>query len=318
MSLLPPLAALLLAQAAPPADAPATSELVGPGVISTPADEFGGALSRDGRTLYFNRSVPRSQIYVLFGARQSGERWQQPEVLPFSGTWRDFDAVLSPDERHLYFISDRPHPALPRGDYAAWEVERKGTGFGPPHPLPAPINIGTGGVHFVSSTADGTLYFTADRPGSLGPVDVWRSRRVGGAYQPAENLGPTINGPGWVNLEAFVTADEQLLLLGAVGRPEAPGAGDLYLSRRSEAGWGAPQALGLGVNTAAREYSPRVSNDGQWLIFASERGFSIEPRTAPLRYSELVARLRGIDNGLGNLYRIRLRAVLDDLDHRHR
>ena len=139
---------------------------------------------------------------------------------------------------------------------------------------------------------------------------------VGEKFQPAENLGPTVNGPGWLNLEAFVTPEEDLLLLGSVGRPEAPGAGDLYLSVRRQGEWTAPEPLGLGINTAAREYSPRVSNDGQWLLFASERGFPIEPRTRPIRYRELVERLRGVDNGLGNLYRIRLRAVLDDLERR--
>jgi WD40-like Beta Propeller Repeat len=313
------LLALLAAQAPAPArSAPATPELVAPGVISTAADEFGGALSRNGKTLVFNRSIPRSQIYTLFIAHQSGGRWREAEVLPFSGIWRDFDAVLSPDERRIYFISDRADPTLPAGEYAAWVVERSGAGFSAPRPLPAPINAGAGGVHFVSATRDGTLYFTADRPGGLGPVDVWRSRRVGSAYQPAENLGPAINGPGWVNLEAFVTPDEDLLLLGAVGRPGAPGAGDLYLSIRREGRWETPEALGLDINTAAREYSPRVSNDGQWLVFASERGFPIEPRTRPPGYRELVGRLRGVDNGLGNLYRIRLRAVLDDLERRRR
>ena len=286
-------------------------------MVCTPADEFGGALTQDGNTLFFNRSVPRSQLYTLFVARKQDGRWREPEVLPFSGTWRDFDAVLSPTGGGSISSPIGPTRRC-QGGPRRLEVERRGSAFGTPHPLPAPINAGTGGVHFASATRDGTLYFTADRPGSLGPVDVWRSRRVGEKFQPAENLGPTVNGPGWLNLEAFVTPEEDLLLLGSVGRPEAPGAGDLYLSVRRQGEWTAPEPLGLGINTAAREYSPRVSNDGQWLLFASERGFPIEPRTRPIRYRELVERLRGVDNGLGNLYRIRLRAVLDDLERRRR
>src|SRR5262249_230599 len=41
-------------------------ELLGAGVISTQDDEFGGQLSGDGATLYFNKSVPRSQLYTIF------------------------------------------------------------------------------------------------------------------------------------------------------------------------------------------------------------------------------------------------------------
>jgi hypothetical protein len=286
-------------------------ELVGPGVISTAGDEFGGASTEDGTTLFFNRSVPRSQAYTLFVSHLVKGVWQEPEVASFSGRWRDFDAVLSPDGRRLFFISDRPDPAVPSREYGAWVVERAGSGWSAPRPLPRPVN-GTGGVHFVSATREGTLYFTADRTGNLGPVDVYRARLVDGRYLAAENLGPPVNGAGLLNLEAFVSPDESFLLLGAVGRPDAPGAGDLYVSVRKDGRWLPPRGLGHEVNTRAREYSPRVSNDGQWLLFASERGFPIEPRLRALTYPELRARLRAVDNGLGNIYRVPLRPILSE------
>ena len=53
-------------------------------------------------------------------------------------------------------------------------------------------------------------------------------------------------------------------------RRSAEGDADLYVSRRVGRGWSAPEAL-AGVNSVDNEQSPRVSPDGAWLYFASDR-----------------------------------------------
>jgi outer membrane protein OmpA-like peptidoglycan-associated protein len=40
---------------------------------------------------------------------------------------------------------------------------------------------------------DGFLYFASDRPGGLGGLDLWRSKRVGDTWSEPENLGPEVN-----------------------------------------------------------------------------------------------------------------------------
>jgi len=60
------------------------------GVISTRFDEFGLAFTRDGQTLLFNRSVPRSNLYVILTSTFHNGGWSQPEVAPFSGQYWDF------------------------------------------------------------------------------------------------------------------------------------------------------------------------------------------------------------------------------------
>ena len=83
-------------------------EMIGEGVISTPDDEFGGDLAPDGKTLYFDKTVPAHYLYVLCESRFADGKWSKPEVLPFSGLYRDSDPVLSPDGATMYFASDRP------------------------------------------------------------------------------------------------------------------------------------------------------------------------------------------------------------------
>jgi hypothetical protein len=148
----------------------------------------------------------------------------------------------------------------------------------------------------------GTLYFTLHRPGNLGYVDVYRSRRVGGRYAEPENLGPAINGPEWSNFEAWVTPAGAELLVAAFGHRDGFGDCDLYVSFLEDGVWSPLQNLGPGINSAARDYTPRITPDGRYLTFTSERGLPDTPRTRPFTYRELVQAMHGTLNGLGNLY----------------
>lgn len=294
-----------------PSDAPPRPVLFGEGVFSTPADEFGAALSPDGdgAFAFFNRSVPRSQLYTIFRTRRSGSGWQPPEVASFSGRWRDFDPVFGPSGR-LYFISDRPRPGKPEdGEYNVWYLEHPGAAGDEARELGPPVD-GSGSVHFASETSGGALYVCASREDSTGPSDVYRVARTAEGYAPPENLGPAVNGASWLNLEAYVSADESVLVVSAYGHEDGLGDSDLYASRRCGGTWSPLVNLGAQVNGPAREYSPRITPDGRTLLYASERGLPTEPPAKGMTYAELVRRIRGIENGLGNIYSVPLDAVL--------
>src|SRR3954464_10930142 len=74
--------------AAPPYEiaAPLTEPFMfAPGIVSTPDDEFGGAFTPDGKTVYFDRTVLRHYLYIICESHFVNGRWSQPEVAPFSG-----------------------------------------------------------------------------------------------------------------------------------------------------------------------------------------------------------------------------------------
>jgi len=293
----------------PDPDSVPAPQLWGDGVISTRDDEFGAQLTEDGGTVFFDRTVPRNQLYTIHVSHFAGGRWSPPEVAPFSGTWRDSDPVLSGDGSRMFFVSDRPRQGKAVQDFDIWYVERTATGWSSEaHHLEGPPNS-EGSEYFASSTRDGTLYFTSNRPGSKGGIDVWRSRLVDGHYAEPENLGDAINAPGRVNIEALVAPDESFLLVGAFGHPDGLGDCDLFVSWRKDGVWQPLQNLGPQVNSVARDYSPRLSPDGRYLFFASERGLPIQDHR-PGTYRELIAAIQSTLNGLGNIYRIDLKAAL--------
>jgi Tol biopolymer transport system component len=281
--------------------------LFAPGVVSTPDDEFGGAFTPDGKTVVFDKSVVRHYLYVICESHFENGAWSTPRVAPFSGSYRDSDPVFSPDGSKLYFVSDRPVNGVPKTDFDIWVVARRGDGWGEPEHLDAPINSEYG-EYFASAASNGDLYFSSARPGGKGGLDVYRSRFVDGKYAAPENLGDAINSESW-ELDCLVAPDASFLIVGAIGRPDSVGNFDLYVSYPRDGGWTPLALLSPKVNTAARDYSPRLSPDGRTLVFTSERDFATMPLAKPLTTDELEQGLKSVCNGSGNIYQIDLRAA---------
>jgi len=314
------LALILLVSAQPAAvaaprssDPAAKIELIGEGTVSSDQDEFGAMPDQNGTTLYFNRSIPAHYHYVMYVSRFRNGTWSMPETLPFSGEYRDSDPVLSADGRTLYFVSDRPAEGLELNRFHAWSAERTETGWTNLRPLRGPVNE-KGNTEFVSFAANGNLYFTSDRSGSS--FDVYRCRLVNGQYQAAESLGPDVND-GRYTIEAFVAPDESFVLLGSFAR-DSLGNADLYVAYNVNGVWSKPVNFGPSINSKARDYSPRISPDGRYLLFSSERGFPTEIHDQPVSYQEFARRMHGALNGLGNIYRVLLAEALGAADEQRR
>ena len=303
--LLPVAAAAAGDVACPPVPA---AEIIAPGVVSTPFDEFGGAISPDGRSLYFDRSVPPHYLYTLWVSHDAGGGWGEPELLPFSGRYRDSDPVLSPDGTILLFASDRPVRGVDLHAFHIWAAHLTAAGWGEPVLFDGPVND-AGSQVFASLAANGNLYFSSNR-GGTGTYQIYRTRLAGGIYQPAEKLGAAINPEGSYTSDAFIAPDESYLLLATYGAPGGYGSYDITISYNRNGVWSYPVNLGPAVNTPARDYSPRVTPDGKYLIFTSERGFGMQRPEAPLTYDDFERGVHSVFNGLGNLYRIALPPIL--------
>lgn len=305
------LAAGALAAAAAALAAQAEPRVLGEGVLSTPANEFGGALTPDGREIYFSISVPVSYRYAIYVSRLVRGAWTTPALAPFSGYGRDFDPVLSPDGRRMLFISDRPAvPGRPKRDYDVWMVERTpGGAWGAPRNLGAPVNGTANGEEtnevWAAFAPDGSLYIAADSPQGMA---IYESQLVDARWAERVPLGPSVNAGAFTG-EPFVAPDGSFLLYAAYGRRGGYGGWDLYISPRLPDGtWGEGENLGPRVNTPQRDYSPRLMPDGHTLIFTSERYFAAG-LDAPLDWKTLSAGLRGVMNGHGNLYTVDLRSL---------
>jgi len=311
--------------------------MLDPDVISTTANEFGGAITPDGRELWFTSGVPNYYMEAIFFSRllPSGH-WGPRQLAPFSGHWHDFDPVLSPDGKRILFISDRPtRPGEVKKDYDIWFADRLPSGgWTKAHRFPAPVNSvpdanGEGGrEEFASVAADGTIYFAGDprestgrraagvmgMPGMRGMgMAIYRVPFVNRHYQTPERLPDIINFTGVVG-EPVISPDQSFMFFSAFGAPGGYGNWDIYFARRGRDGqWQAPRNLGPEVNTAERDYSPRLAPDGHTLLFTSERYFGSGGRR--LDFAAIRRGMASPLNGEGNIYTIDVRTLGIDPVH---
>src|SRR5580658_2112220 len=112
------------------------------GVISTPYTEWATSFTPDGKTVYSSQGAV---YWTIVCSRLTDGKWAKPKVAPFSGQWNDTDPFVSPDGRHLFFISNRPvdgaDQSKPNKNYHIWYVDHlSGDEWSAPHHLDAPIN----------------------------------------------------------------------------------------------------------------------------------------------------------------------------------
>jgi Tol biopolymer transport system component len=283
--------------------------IFGEGVISTRDDEFGGTFTPDGKTCFFSKSVLKFYLDVICFSQYKDGRWQQPQVAPFSGIYRDFDPVLSPDGTKMIFTSSRPVTGIAEADYNIWMVKKTATGWSEPILLDTTINSKYN-EHFASIAANGNIYFSSDRPGAIGgegDADIYRSRFVDGKYMPAEHLDSVSSAA--YELDCLIAPDESFILTGCYNRSGGYGNYDIYYSLNKNGAWTGAKNLGPKVNSRFRDYSPRISPDGKYLFYTSEKDFSaVEGQISD--YLTLEKNLHSVLNGSGNIYCIEIK----DLD----
>ena len=281
--------------------------LVAPGWVSTADDDAHAVLTPDGEALYFLKSTPGFDLWTIVFSEHRGGRWTRPRVAPFSGRYPDGDLVFAPGGHRAYFVSMRPVDGAARTDTEIWTVERHDDGsWGEPAhvaELSSPAD-----EWFPTLANDGTIYFGSCRQGGQGGCDIWRAPWLGARFGPPENLGAPVNSPAQ-EVEPLIAPDQSYLVIATTGRPDSLGSYDLYLARREAGAWQAPVHLPAPINSRGWDFGPRLSPDGRWLFFTSNRGFADRPLPRALSYDELERALHAPGNGLRDIYVIDAKAL---------
>ena len=243
-----------------------------PGIVSTPAIEINAVFRPDFQEFFFARQV--DGVFTLFRSTRSGSKWSNPEplqVYPTGSQGMAVDMAYSPDGRELYFLG-RFKPGVPQAEAPLdiWMIRQRDGRWSGAELVGPPVSTDAG-ESYPSVVADGSLYFTSNRPGGLGGSDIYRAQRLpDGRLGEAVNIGSPLNsdlGEG----DTFVSPDEQYLIFSA-NRAGGSGRSDLYVSFRSGSTWGPPINLGPSVNTADVDFCPMVTPDGKYLFFSRRYG----------------------------------------------
>jgi len=269
-------------------------------VISVGSYDTSAEFTPDGNTLYFLRGAPDFSFWTIYESHKVDGKWSTPEVAPFSGQYSDADPCITTDNRHMYFVSNRPvtPSGKPKDDMDIWMMDRQPDGsWGEPRRLTISSDKDE---WFPRVTRNGTLYFGSERPGGQGGSDIWKARpNADGSYGEPENLGPEINSPE-NEYEPGIAPDESYMYLMA-NRKEGLGRGDIYFSRNVNGHWTKPVNLGASINSPGYEFAPKFTPDGKYFIWGSARDTSFPPKTK-MTTEQSERALHSPGNGLGAIY----------------
>lgn len=300
--------------------------LFAPDVVSTDMMETSASFTPDGKTVYFTRSDNRGIDNTIMFSELKNGKWNQPEVAPFSGVWRDSEPHVAIDGKKIFFVSNRP--AAPDGQPLmaesnnrkfpganVWYCEKTDKGWSEPKRVEGAVNE-TAEIYNPSVARNGNLYFSARYAGGEPSVGykIYRSVYKDGKYEKPERLSFSDNKLN--DMDPAIDAEERFLVF-ASNRPGAIGFASLFISIKDKTGnWGAPVALGDKVSTSSGENAPCLAPDGKTLYFTSTKSLTPDV-TFPKKkenFADAMKRIKETNARSRNIWSVDLTPWLKDLN----
>lgn len=227
--------------------------------INTKNQEFNAVLSGDGLTMAYTSLGSRG--YEVFILRKKGNEWDRPRKV--TEQIRGFffkTASLSYDGTELYLVDD----FTPDGDI--YHSTFDGRNWSKAKKLKKPINTKYNESHASLSPDGKTLYFTSDRPGGQGGLDIYTlTKDAKGRWTNLQNLGPRVNTP-FNEDTPFLTPDGKFLFFSSEGHGSIGGF-DIYYAELS--GSSKPVNLGYPINNTDDNlfFFPLSRNNGYMALY---------------------------------------------------
>ncbi len=205
--------------------------------VNTGFHESSIAITKDGKTMYFTRNnlddknkldhnkEGTAHLKIFKATFLENGTWNDLEELPFnSELYSNGHPALSPDEKTLYFVSDRPD-GFGQTDIYKVAILEDGS-YGTPKNLGANINT-KGKEMFPFIANDNALYFSSDGYQNLGLLDIYKSNILNDASSSeVKNIGAPFNS-GYDDFAFFINNDNKTGYFSS-NRPEGKGRDDIY------------------------------------------------------------------------------------------
>jgi outer membrane protein OmpA-like peptidoglycan-associated protein len=260
----------------------AVIENVGP-VINSPYPDYTPVINADESIMMFTSRRPgniggdRKAPYLdqeelfeyedIYTSTRVDGKWTTPVNLgpPVNTIDHDAAIALSPDGNTLFMYKD-----VGKGDI--YVSKREGLNWTKPRSISNKINTSKYNEPSVSITADGkTLYFSSDRPGGYGGLDIYSSTLdERGNWSDPVNLGPKINTPEDDD-SPFIHPDGVTLYFSSKGHATMGGFDIFRTTKLSQKAWSEPENLGYPINTTNNDIYFVLSADNRHGYYASQK-----------------------------------------------
>ncbi len=233
-------------------------------LINETNSDFNPVVSDKEDLIVFSRSLAFYDA-ILYSTKINGQ-WSNPQNMnELLHVDRDlFPTSISKDGKTLYLYSSADYD----GNIYTSQFEN-GT-WSPVVKLNDNINTKYWESHATISHNNKKLYFTSNRKGTLGGLDIYVSERDStGNWGPALNLGPVINTP--YNEESpFLSVDDKTLFFSSRGHFNMGGYDIFYSTLLENGQWSVPLNVGYPLNTTDDDLFFKPMNQGYEGYMAKE------------------------------------------------
>lgn len=223
-------------------------------------------VSYDGSTMAYTER--RGLESVIFITRREGDTWATPvDITREAGMGTDCHTTsLNSDGTELYLFKNDNYDGniyVTRFANGSWSQIEK---------LNKNINTRFYESHAAISTDGKKLYFTSNREGGLGELDLWISEKdATGDWGIPSNLGNVVNTP--YNEETpFISGDGNTLTFSSEGHGSMGGY-DIFLSKLSAGQWTSPINIGYPVSTTDDNIAFQPYMNGAYGFYSIMTGY---------------------------------------------
>ncbi len=222
-------------------------ELFSPGIVSTNDHiEMGCIWTPDGREFYFGRSET-SEIgsnWAIWGMREKDGIWSEPQIVAFSGVYRDIAPFITPDGKYMIFYRMSSQKNETR--QGSWIVKRTGDAWGEPRFFVDAYCLTTKDFR--------TFYFTTERSEETSK-DIGLMTLDHGIFSEPMKLEGGLNSKEW-EAHGSISHDGSFMLFDRVK--------STFVSfRKYDGTWS------RGYDLGGKFHIPSVSPDGKYIFFES-------------------------------------------------
>lgn len=214
--------------------------------INSTDNDYNGVISGDGLTLVWANS--KTFYEAVFMSKREKDQWSQPLLItPQILSDGDlFPAGLSFDGNTLLLVKH-----LKRGNTDIWVSRFNGKDWSPAESVQGSINTGSNEDHASFSPDGKRIYFSSDRKGGEGGLDIWYSdKQVDGTWGKAVNMGDVINTEK-DETSAFLAPSGDRFIFASKGHFNMGGY-DIFRSELEEnQSWSPPTNIGYPLNTSS-------------------------------------------------------------------
>lgn len=244
------------------------------GEANSELDEYWPFITPDGKKLFFTRTnltktdkgVKRREENI-FQTHVDGDSWKRLEKLPkhINSLENEGAQCITQDGKTMFFTVCKTTSGH-QGDCNLYYTQWKSKRWELPQKLPSPVNTPFKETQPSISYDGRTLFFSSDRPGGEGGMDIWVTRmNEDSVWAHPVNLGAVVNTR--LNEESpFIHPDNKSLYFSSTGHPGL-GKGDFFMTRLN--GSIKPVNLGFPLNNHEMQLGIYVDLEGQFGYYAS-------------------------------------------------